>query len=205
MLNSSGRYIIKPHFFKPETKIKINENKIHYTDLLTYTSLKSYLNSTNYRCDPAFQTIADRAGVSKDFVSSSIIRLEEAGYIRVSRAGKTRIKNRYSFQRFDNFDRIPYGFFDCADLNLYGKSMLLALREMSDTVAPRDIFGSIKELAQILEVSYRTLDCQLRTLISKGYIKQKAKNQFQLDRVNWLINDNKRPKVSEIDNSFVIG
>lgn len=176
-------FIAKPHFFKEDTKFKINDSKIEYTDVLTYVALRSFNNVKYNSCFPALQTIGEKAGISKKFVSKSIERLEAAEFINVFRSGKLRIGNRYMFRKFRYFDKIPYDIFACDDLSLYEKSMLLCLREIGHT--PVDLTGTINELANMLGVTYKTLYCQLSSLIQKGYIKRESSTWYRLQKVDW--------------------
>ena len=183
-------FIKKPHFFKPETKFKINESKIHYTDLLTYTALRSFLNSSTRDCYPSLETIAKRAGVCKSFVIDSIYRLESAEYISVWRSREIKVVNKYYFKDPVNFDRIPYEFFFYEDLTLNEKSILLALRELTD-INLFHIEGSIKDIAATLCMSYKMLHKQLTSLIAKGYVRQLGKAKYSLEKVRWLFMDGK--------------
>lgn len=183
MQTISTAFIAKPHFFKEQTKFKINDSKIEYTDVLTYVALRSFNNVQFNSCFPSLETIATRAGISKKFVSKSIERLEAAEFISVFRSGKLRVGNRYTFRKFRNFDKIPYDIFSYSELSLYEKSMLLCLREVGLT--PVDIEGTIKELADIIGITYKTLYCQLNSLIQKGYVKRRSSNWHSLLKVNW--------------------
>lgn len=194
-------FIAKPHFFKEETKFKINDSKIEYTDVLTYVALRSFNNVKYNSCFPALQTIAEKAGISKKFVSKSIERLEAAEFINVFRSGKLRIGNRYMFRKFQYFDKIPYDLFSCNDLSLYEKSMLLCLREVGHT--PVDLQGTISELANMLGVTYKTLYCQLNSLIQKGYIKRESSNWHRLLKVDWNFKE-KSSQVVTSNRFFVI-
>jgi len=176
-------FIAKPHFFKPETQFKINNSKIEYTDVLTYVALRSFHNVKSNSCFPALQTIAKKAGISKKFVTKSIERLESAEFINVMRSGKLRIGNRYAFRKFQHFDRIPIDIFKCNDLSLYEKSMLLCLRELG--ITPVDINCSKVELADKLNITYKTLYCQLTSLISKGYVQKDGSNWYRLNKIDW--------------------
>lgn len=193
-------FIAKPHFFKEETKLKINDSKIEYTDVLTYVALRSFNNVKANSCFPALQTIGEKAGISKKFVSKSIERLEAAEYISVFRSGKLRIGNRYSFRKFRYFDMIPTDIFSCNDLSLYEKSMLLGLREIGHT--PVDLKGTINELASMLGITYKTLYCQLNSLIQKGYIKRKSSNWHRLLKVDWNFEEKVNRDVNS--NSFFV-
>jgi len=185
----SRPFIKKPHFYKPLTKFKINNSKIHYTDLLTYTALRSYRNEGSRKCFPSLETLAKRMNVCKTFVIESIRRLENAKFISVWRSPEMKVVNHYYFMEPTYFDRIPYEFLYIKDLTLHEKSMLLALREMTDVMSPFDIYGTIKELAFTLCMTYKTLHKQLTSLIAKGYIKQLGKAHYRFGKIQWLYMD----------------
>lgn len=189
MSTPSRPFIQKPHFYKPELLFKINNHQIHYTDVLIYVSLRSFYNSSNFDCFPALETIAERAGVCKKFVIKAIKRLEKAQYISVYRSKKIKVVNKYFFRESFNYDRIPYDIFDCDDLTLYEKSMLLALRELTDVSTPVYFEGRMKDIASTLRMSYRTLDKQLKSLIAKGYVKRNSTRRFEFAKIKWMYND----------------
>lgn len=193
-------FIAKPHFFKEETKFKINNSKIEYTDVLTYVALRSFNNVQYDSCFPSQQTISERAGISKKFVGKSIERLESAEFINVFISGKQRLRSKYTFRKFQYFDKIPYDIFSCNDLSLYEKSMLLCLREIGHT--PVDLKGTINELASMLGVTYKTLYCQLNSLIQKGYIKRKSSNWHRLLKLDWNFEEKVNRDVNS--NSFFV-
>lgn len=191
---NDGSFIAKPHFYLEDTKFKPGATNFGYTDILTYVALRSFHNIRYSSCFPALITIASLAGVSKQFVTDSIARLEADGFINVLRSGKRRIGNRYTFPKFNHFDRIPRDIFDCHDLTLHGKAMLLCLREIADT--PVDLNLTKVGMTKKLGITYKVLSTQFEHLIKQGYVKRKSSSWYRLERLPWIYSIKKKPDIS---------
>jgi biotin operon repressor len=176
-----GQFVCLPQFLKLDTL------KLKYTDALIYVALRSFNNKKN-GCYPAYETIAKKANCSRDFVIKSINRLRQSGLIVVVKSKKIKEVNRYSFKEGHVFEQIPYEIFDI-DLSLYEKSMLLCLRQFF-TIGKLRCLYSIKELANLLGISYKTVHRQMDSLIKKGYITQGTGVRKDLrifsDKINWI-------------------
>ena len=194
--------------------IGLYKEGLHYKDLLNYITIRSFNNEGRGLCIPSYDTIADKSGLSKNYISASIKRLEQAGYISVERSSKAKSSNRYSFKDVDAFCRIPYDIFDMNDMNPTQKAMLIALRVCFDSNSLEVMFN-LTTCAELIGVSYRTLYPQYNSLIKKGYIEKavkisksgrKRKVMRLTNKVNWIyiaqdvVTTVEPPKYFELDN-----
>lgn len=161
--------------------------KIKYQDALTYLTIRSFHNSSTYECFPAYETIAERAGVSRSFVASSLKRLKDSDLIQITSGGKD-ISNRYKFAKFVVFEKIPYEIFDIKDLPLSAKSMLICLRQFFNE-GWLSTTSSIVQIAEYLGLSYKTVYTQIEILKSKAYIEERGSGKrcvmVLTDRIQW--------------------
>ena len=168
MNNANGRFVVMPSL------LKLSDIKIKYQDALTYLSLRSFNNSSNGKCYPAYETIAARAGASRGFIIKSIERLESSKLITVEHSTKKNVSNKYSFRKVQVFDQIPYQFFNVVDLTLHEKALLLCLRQFFNQGPLQSIY-SIKEFCGFLGLTYNTVSPLYLSLKSKNYISSVIK------------------------------
>ncbi len=169
MSNVKRQFISMPYF------LKLNEQNLIYLDVLTYIALKSFDNPKS-QCFPSYETIANKARLSKDFVIDSIKRLKQAKYIRVWRKYGFQSKNKsYSNQYYflkhrkqDYSFMIPREVLNDEALHAYEKAMLICLFQFSFT--PYELTGSIKTFADNLGLTYKMVYRQYNSLVAKGYI-----------------------------------
>jgi predicted transcriptional regulator len=184
-----GQFVVLPRLKN------LTKSKLKYTDILTYTSLRSFDGDEG--CFPSYESIASRAGCSRDFVIKSLKRLEKAGVIEIKR--KRRIVrdrlpvNHYEFTKSFEFDPIPYSFFE-NKLSLNDKSMLLTLRQFFYNAKVRPAY-QIKRISFELGVSYKVIHQRIESLVKLGYIKKlkvdRRKGSFQCkyqytDKIDWI-------------------
>jgi Mn-dependent DtxR family transcriptional regulator len=178
---------VKGQFVCLPRMLELNALKLKYTDTLIYCALRSFDNKYN-GCYPAYETIAKRAGCSRDFVIKSIRRLKSAELISVNKSKKIKVVNRYSFSESYVFEQIPYQIFDEDALTLYEKSMLLCLRQFFIIGKLRCLY-TLKSMAEMLGISYKIVHQQVASLIKKGYITQDAGVKKNLrvftDKIDW--------------------
>ena len=182
MSNKTRAFIIKPLF------TNFNLTTLQYEDVLTYVSVRSFDNKDD-GCFPAYETIAGKAGLGRTFTSQSIERLRKNGYIDILKRGyRSRTRNHpnlYSFDNYENFDCIPYEFFEIDDLSPNEKAMLLLLRQFYFSTC--EIYGSIKEFASNLGLTYNVVSKQHKGLLKKGYLeKTRYKSVTKLARIDWF-------------------
>lgn len=181
-METNRRFIAKPYFLNSQNQLDQTQSSIHYTDVLTYVGIKSFDNPKE-DCFPSLETIADKIGTSVKFVTPSIKRLEQSGYLEVHRSKKKKVANRYYFSKPKFYQRVPFDFFECTDLTHNEKAMLLLIREVA--VSPYDIDGTRVELAARLGMKYNMFNTQFQHLINKGYIEQKSKRRFIFLKIDW--------------------
>ncbi|RYX99465.1 hypothetical protein EON78_03585 [bacterium] len=203
---NNGRFIAMPTILK-----ELQNKTIKYIDALTYTSIRSFNNGRNNECYPAYETIAERAGMCRSSVCASVKRLENAGLLKIKRSTKKHTCNQYDFRdKLAYFEKIPYGIFEC-DLTAYEKAMLICLR-------PLFVEGflqcsmTIKKLAENLGVTYRTVHAQFKSLVLKGYINEKhisygSKNKgsvrlYLTEKLNWIYEYTKPTTVNKNKSVF---
>ncbi|WP_215126779.1 helix-turn-helix domain-containing protein [Pedobacter sp. ISL-68] len=173
-----------PYFFN------LTNSNLTYLDILTYVAIKSFDNSNN-DCFPSYETIAERAGLGRTFISESIGRLETSNFIKIDRRGYQKpnkcYPNRYSFTiDKDYFCQIPHEIFKTTDLTNCERAMLLALRQFA--VTPYQLYGSLKEIAHDLHLPLTTINKQYYSLVKKGYLDKsslKRKVTLLTSRIDW--------------------
>lgn len=155
-------YIKKPHF------TGFDNNSLHYIDVLTYVTIRSFDNYTDKECFPAYETIAERMGASRSLVIKSVKRLVQAGYLIKRRRYDQ--SNLYFFPNADIVDKIPVEVLEL-DISIYEKAMLLLLRQCC--VGTRiNISGNIKDIADKLGLSYKVVYTQIKSLVEKGLVTE---------------------------------
>jgi DNA-binding transcriptional ArsR family regulator len=144
------------------------DKKLHYVDALTYITIRSFNNTQTQECYPAIDTIAEIMCMSRWFVIQSMKRLVNDGYmIKQNRFKKS---NVYFFAGFPITDKIPVEVLTL-DLSAYEKAMLVLLRQCC--VGTRiNVEGDVKQIAEKLGLSYKTVYTQLTSLIEKGYVEK---------------------------------
>lgn len=163
---------------------------IKYLDILTYVTLRSFNNSDNDECFPSYQALASKSGMCRTFITESIKRLQKIGVIDILEPDSNHPSNRYFFEKFKHFERIPYEIFAAEDLSSNEKAMLLCIRLFSDGINIYKPAG----LKDILGLTYNTVHPLFKSLKEKGYIgerkkkikKKTYKSWFFTDKINWL-------------------
>jgi CRP-like cAMP-binding protein len=179
---------VKGQFICLPQMLFLDSLKLKYTDTLIYVAIRSFDNGIR-GCYPAYETIAKRAGCSRDYVIKAIHRLEFTGFLSVIRSTKIKNVNRYSFSPIkDTFEQIPYQIFE-ADLSIYEKSILICLRQFFNTAGKLASRATIRFYANSLGLSYKTVHKQLTSVIAKGYVTQgtgRNKSLFKFtDKIDW--------------------
>ncbi len=188
VIQINRRFVAMPDF------LNLTKQKLKYLDALTYITIRSFHNSTSGLCHPAYETIAERADLSRSFIITSVKRLEEAGFLNITHSKRKHTCNQYQFGELPRFERIPYELFK-ADLTANQKAMLLCIRQFFNE-GPLLTTRTIAEFAKHLGISYKTVYSQVVVLISKGFInethvlykdKNKSSKYLKLsDAINWV-------------------
>lgn len=185
-----GRYVLIPHVYN------LKQQGLEYKDILTYATLRSFLNSENKRCFPSQETIGKKAGMSKTYVIDSIKRLKSAGLITIEQSPKLRVSNKYRFEELICPSKIPVEFFEVEDLTANEKGMLLCLRQFFQCLSLSHL-SNTKRVANVLGLTYHQVNKQYMQLVAKGFIIETVKpkgmwsnktytvRSLNQDRLNW--------------------
>lgn len=182
---ADGQYVILPYVF-PIAKI------LKYPDLVVYVAVRSFNGDKG--CFPTYETIAERAGCSRDYVIDAIKRLEAVKMLECKRAKGIKKPNRYKFTKYYRFERIPYKFFTLKSrLTINQMGILLCLRSV---LLGGKQYSTVKILAEILGLTRKQLDGQLTALIKKGYVEQVRSSlgkRYELtDKFKWIYDYSKQ-------------
>lgn len=185
MFDDQTQWVALPKF------LDLNKKGIKYQDALTYIAIRSFMNNDDKKCFPAYETVQNLAGLSRNALRASIIRLKDAGVIsyKVTKSSTTKNNsNLYSFESFKRFDQIPISFFDIKDLSYHEKGMLLCLRQFFpvknfwETITPKDI-------ADKLGVTENTLNPKFKSLIKKGYLSKNVSKRRKRITVTYTLSE----------------
>lgn len=149
-------------------------------DLLVYVTIKKYMNKETLSCYPSIATIVEKSGVSKPTVLKSINKLQDLGYIKISKQGRS---NLYTFSKYKNFEPFSYEFLENNDVNVEEKSLIIALQQLM--FKDQEGYGKITytdlELSEKINMSYSSIVKHSKSLEKKGYltiIKTSAKDSL---------------------------
>lgn len=187
-------------FIKKPIFQNFSSNNLIYLDVLTFTAVKSFDNP-NAQCFPSYESIAEKAGLSRSFVMDSIQRLDEAKYLSVYRSPKFRAPNKsypnkYFFPEPKVYNPIPLEVFKAEDLTGYEKAMLLLLRQFA--ISPSNIDGSMDDFSSKLGLTKRTIYKQYLSLNKKGYLDKSRlkKNKItNLLKIDWSFQEGFKPNL----------
>ncbi|WP_316808089.1 helix-turn-helix domain-containing protein [Pedobacter agri] len=201
MKYNDGQFVCLPQI------LNLKENGLKYTDILVYVALRSFDKLDG--CFPMYETIAERANCSRDYVIKAVNRLKAVEFITVMPSAKRTEQckspiNKYEFKEYYMFERIHYSIFD-ADLNLHDKAMILNLRQFFafEMIKP---FYTLKQIAKELGLTYKVVTQRVNSLIRKGYMertistykKRKPQKKYKFtDKMEWIWN------YSKFDRSFI--
>lgn len=180
MSNDSKGWVAFPQF------LFLNETRLKYQDALIYVTIRSFLNSATTLCFPSYETIAEKAGVSRTFVSNSLKRFKYSGLLtKHTRKVSTNRNspNIYIFDKFKQFEQIPVEIFGCDDLSYTEKAMLICLRQFF-IHGPLQCTYTIKKMASLLGISPRMLSAQFTGIIDKGYVTKTLRKLRDGTRLN---------------------
>jgi DNA-binding MarR family transcriptional regulator len=166
--------------------------KVGYRDLLTYVTIRSFLNTKSKKCFPELRTIESKSGLSFNFLHKSVKRLESAGLIIVSK-GKMGVSNNYSFSELDSFTRIPVSFLSDDELTATEKAFLICIRKFFDDDKMKTII-MLKDLTAFFDLDKKTVNKHIDSLLDKGYLgcitMRDLVYEIELtDKFDWRISD----------------
>ena len=157
--------------------MKLPALRLKYLDILTYTTIRSYMNSEDGTAFPSYETVAKVSGLGRTFVIQSVKRLKKAGLITVTtkkQATDMNFPNVYTFRVHGRYERIPTSFFKAEELDPTEKAMLLCLRQFFIHGGLTTIY-SINRMSEMLGLTYSKVYAQIKRLITKGYMSSETK------------------------------
>ena len=148
-------------------------------DLLIYVCIKKYMNKITKECFPSLKLIAEISGISIPTIRKTIEKLKVLEYVSVRKEGR---KNVYKFNPYRNFEPFSYAFLEKNDLNTNEKAYIIASQQhMFKNI---EGYGKISytdaELADKLNISYKSITRYNKSLMDKGYldiVKTNAKDE----------------------------
>lgn len=177
-----------------------HNDDINPKDLLVYTAIKRFMNKETKSCFPSINTIVEKSGVSKPTVLKSIIKLQNANYIKIGKMGRS---NLYTFNSYKSFEPFSYDFLDRTDLSTGEKSIIVAEQQLM--FKENEGFGKITytdlELSHKINMSYNSIVKYHKSLEKKGFlttIKTAAK-----DSSTGLAINEKIFHLSELDQAII--
>ena len=164
-MNERQRYVLIPNLGN------LTEYGLHYKDLLTYTTIRSYYNTKDKFCFPSYIALATRSGLSKKFISESIKRLECASLLQVWKIGKFHVRHCYRFDETRELRKVPFELLSVTDLTVSEKCILLLLSEFELVLL--DSEDVIEQVAHNGGLVKRTVSRHVKSLILKGYLVER--------------------------------
>jgi len=156
-------------------------------DIYIYSILKTFVNNKTNECYPGMDVIARKGGVSKETVRKSINNLKKAELIEVTKHPVYR-SNNYRFAKPIKFEDFFLDFLlNNSTLTKHEKAFLIMMRQYiyKDTEA---CYLSMRELSDLLGLSYSTVRKRIASLKEKNYIKEsfvftygKPRNKYMFD------------------------
>lgn len=141
-------------------------------DRLVYSAIKKYMNKETLTCYPRLETIAEDCQCSQNLVKSALKRLEEIGWIKVTRRPGT--SSIYTFLKPDKFEMFSDEFFKL-DLDYKLKDYYIQLQQylLKDCVKQKAyIRYSNNEIAKKLHMPLRTVQRYNLQLKNKGIVEE---------------------------------
>lgn len=142
-------------------------------DRLVYSAIKKYMNKDTLTCYPRLETIAEDCQCSQNLVKSALKRLEEIGWIKVTRRPGT--SSMYTFLKPDKFEMFSDEFFKL-DLDYKLKDYYIQIQQylLKDCTNQRAyIRYSNNEIAEKLHMPLRTVQRYNLALKNKGIVEEK--------------------------------
>ncbi|HEY3369393.1 MAG TPA: hypothetical protein VGK10_01015 [Prolixibacteraceae bacterium] len=182
--------VYRSHVLVPVIDSKGKDLK--FRDMLTYFTIRSYLNTKDKRCYPGIRAIAAKSKLSHRFVCESKNRLVLSGLIE----DKDKVKKSYSFTEFTEFKSIPVDILNEVELSPEEIALLIRIRQYFldpsfESITP------CKQIAENIGLTYETLKKYYDSLFDKGYIKPAiGKNLYAFtgltDKFDWKVSDQVR-------------
>lgn len=117
-------YLLMEEKSKQHTQLP-NKMALEPKDQLIYLVIRSFMNKDTFSCYPSLQKISEKSGASVPTIRASISRLEEAGYISITRKGRGQ---EYHFNKLKQFEPFSPEFLD-SKLSFTTKSYIVASQQ----------------------------------------------------------------------------
>lgn len=186
-----------------------NKSKQHYQlpnemyditpkDQLIYLCIKFFDGKNG--CYPSLQKIAEKAGASVPTVRSSIKRLEDRDYIKVTKIGRG---FKYIFNKYNKFEPFSPEFINRQDLSFLTKSYLVASQQymFKDIEGFGKISYSNRELANKINMPESSIRKCNRELI-KGKFLEVLQND-SIDKETGCKTDTKVYNLKELGQDII--
>lgn len=141
-------------------------------DRLVYSAIKKYMNKETLTCYPRLETIAEDCQCSQNLVKSALKRLEEIGWIKITRRPGT--SSIYTFLKPDKFEMFSDEFFKL-NLDYKLKDYYIQLQQylLKDCIKQKAyIRYSNNEIAEKLHMPLRTVQRYNLQLKNKGIVEE---------------------------------
>jgi len=137
--------------------IDLKAQGLEMKDLVVYAYLKKHYNYVTKEAFPSFSTLAQESGISKPTVMKCVDRLEQAGYISITKQKKV---NHYTFSEVNKFEIYSFDFLDDPSLNTNDKAYIICMQPhmyKNPELGTGKVTFTDQEVADRLGIDYRTL------------------------------------------------
>lgn len=162
ILDVNKRHVQVPNSMTIKTELTPKE-------ILIYVSIKRYMNKDTHEAFPSQDLICKNASSTKPTVKKCIDKLQELGYLKVIKRGRSHI---YRFNSYKTFEPFSYDFLDNQDISASAKAQLLVIQQYmyKNIKGKGKISYNDNQLAKITNCSNHTITKCNQELIDKGYL-----------------------------------
>ena len=148
--NAKGQFVTVPN-------IDLQKLGLEMTDVLIYAYLKKHYNNITKDSFPSFQCLADESGISKPTVMKCVDRLQQAGYVTITRIRKV---NHYTFSDINKFEIYSFDFLDDKTISSKEKAYMICMQQhmyKNPELGTGKVTFSELDIAKMLKIDIRTL------------------------------------------------
>jgi len=145
------------------------EAKLIPRDAAVYATIKKYVNYNTGETFVGLETIAQDCNLTVPTVRKSINALKDGGYITVTKKGRSNI---YKFPNYKNFEPFSYEFLNKGNIDVAEKGYVVVIQQhlFKDMEGYGKTTYSNEQLAEILNISAKTIQRLDKSLMEKGYL-----------------------------------
>lgn len=140
-------------------------------DILTYITIRSFINGKTKECYPSIRSIAAKGELDAVFISKSLIRLVKAGLITIAK-GDYNKSNRYYFEDVKLFKSIPTDILEVKGLSPSEKALMICIRQFFKDERLTSIYLQ-PEMAERLGMNFHTFLNKYTVIKKKGFFTHK--------------------------------